>query len=164
MNGAAGTVTGPLPSAGLEHGSGAGSACQPCAHRLYAEMGAQPSAVPHARRCARQALTAWKLGDIADDIELVVSEIVTNAVRATLGMRAAAPVALYLALDRRGLYVLAWDCCPELPVLRAHADDAESGRGLELVSALSDEWGTCACAEGGGKVTWARFEVRGQRA
>ena len=71
-------------------------------------------------------------------------------------MQAATPVALYLALEHARLYALVWDCCPDLPVLRAHADDAESGRGLELVRALSADWG--ACAEQGGKVVFAMFD------
>jgi anti-sigma regulatory factor (Ser/Thr protein kinase) len=157
MSGAPGTVAGPVVSARAGSCAGAGSACHPRPHRLYVELAAQPGAVPYARRCTRQALAAWRLGHLADDIELVVSELVTNAVRAARGMPGAAPVALYLALERGRLFVLAWDCCPELPVLRAHPDDAESGRGLELVAALSADWG--ACAEAGGKVVFALFDL-----
>jgi anti-sigma regulatory factor (Ser/Thr protein kinase) len=157
MSGAPGAVTGPVLSAGPGVRAGAGSACHRRPHRLYAEMGAHPGAVPYARSCARQALSTWRLGSIADDVELVVSELVTNAVRATLARQAAVPVVLYLALERGRLYVLAWDCCPDLPVLGAHADDAESGRGLELVAALSAEWG--ASAEPGGKVVFAMFDL-----
>jgi len=98
----------------------------------------------------------------------VVSELATNAVTATIGMQAAAPVALYLALERGRLYVLVWDACPDLPARRDHASDAESGRGLELsgrglqlVQALSADWG--ACAQPGGKVTWARFDLEAAR-
>jgi len=127
------------------------------AHRSYLEAAAHPGAVPYVRCHTRQILAAWRLGQAADDIEIVVSELVTNAVRATLLVRAAAPVALYLALENGRLYVLVWDASPELPARRDHARDAESGRGLELVSALSDAWG--ACAQPGGKVTWARFEL-----
>jgi len=148
------------PGTARESRPSAGGAFHPRAHRSYLELIAAPGAVPYARRCIRQTLAASKLGGIADDVELVISELVTNAGRATLSMQAAAPVALYLALERGRLYALAWDCCPDLPVLRAHATDAESGRGLELVSALSDEWGACA-EQRGGKVTWARFELRG---
>ena len=161
MSGAPGTIAEPVVSAGPGSRSGADSSCQPRPHRLYVELAAQPGAVPYARRCTRQALTAWRLGHVADDLELVVSELVTNAVRAAPGMQAAVPVALYLALERGRLYVLAWDCCPDLPVLRAHADDAESGRGLELVRALSSDWG--ASAEPGGKVVYAMFDLERQR-
>jgi anti-sigma regulatory factor (Ser/Thr protein kinase) len=111
--------------------------------------------VPYIRRHTRQTLAAWRLGHAADEIEIVVCELVTNAVRATLSVRAAAPVALYLAVEHGRLYVLVWDASPQLPARRDHARDAESGRGLELVEALSEAWG--ACVQPGGKVTWARF-------
>src|SRR5712691_8928893 len=166
VTGAPGTVHGSsrlLPGADPASRSGAGGVFQAHGdaeaggrpHRSYVELAAQPGAVPYARRCARQALTAWRLGSIADDVELVTSELVTNSVRAALSLQAAAPIALYVALERCGLFVLVWDASPELPARRNHADDAESGRGLKLVSALSDEWGAYACAEQGGKVTWA---------
>ncbi len=54
--------------------------------RSYLELAAAPGAVPRARRHTRHMLAAWKLGHLADDAELVVSELLTNAVRATPGM------------------------------------------------------------------------------
>jgi anti-sigma regulatory factor (Ser/Thr protein kinase) len=154
------------PGTTREQCSGAGGAFH--AHRSYLEAGAHPGAVPYIRRHTRQILAAWRLGHVADDIELVVSELVTNAVTATLGMQAAASVALYLALERGRLFVLVWDCCPDLPTRRDHASDAEpghglelSGRGLHLVQALSADWG--ASAQPGGKVTWARFDLEAAR-
>jgi len=166
MSGAPGTVTGPILSAGRGSHSGAQGDAETNGsrpHRSYVELAAHPGAVSHARRCTRQALAAWRLDSIADDAALVVSELVTNAVTATLEMQAAAPVALYVALEHGRLYVLVWDCCPDLPARRDHASDAESGHGLELsgrglrlVTALSADWG--ACAQPGGEVTWARFD------
>src|SRR5450759_2541941 len=123
-------------------------------HRWYLELEAAPAAVPYARRCTRQTLTAWKLAHIADDTELIVSELVTNSLAATAAMQAAAPVALYLAADPDRLTVLVWDASPELPARRPAGDSAVSGRGLEIVGALSDIWGTCV-TEQGGKVVWA---------
>ena len=168
MTGAPGTAHGSprLLCDDPEPHSGAGGAFQ--RHRSYVEAGAHPGAVPYIRRHTRQTLAAWRLGHVADDIELVVSELATNAVTATIGMQAAAPVALYLALERGRLYVLVWDACPDLPARRDHASDAESGRGLELsgrglqlVQALSADWG--ACAQPVGKVTWARFDLEAAR-
>jgi anti-sigma regulatory factor (Ser/Thr protein kinase) len=146
------------PGTAQQSRPGAGGAFQPQAHRCYLEAGAHPGSVPYVRRHTRQILAAWRLDSIAEDVELVVSELVTNAVRATLAVQAAAPVALYLAVEHGRLYVLAWDCCPDLPVPRAHPGDAESGRGLDLVAALSDEWG--AAAEPGGKVVFAIFDLQ----
>jgi anti-sigma regulatory factor (Ser/Thr protein kinase) len=148
------------PGTAIQPRSVAGGAFHPRAHRSYVEAAAHPGAVPYVRRHTRQTLAAWRLGHVAADVELVVSELVTNAVRATLAMQAAAPVALYLALEHGRLYALAWDCCPDLPVLRAPAGDAESGRGLQMVQALSAEWG--AAAEPGGKVVFAIFDLAGQ--
>jgi anti-sigma regulatory factor (Ser/Thr protein kinase) len=142
------------PGTACEWRPGAGGAFHPRAHRFYAEIGAHPGAVPYARHCARQALAAWKLGGIADDAELIASELVTNAVAATRGMQAAAPVALYLAADPGRLTVLVWDACPGLPAWQPPDDEATAGRGLAIVQALSDRWG-CTVSGQGGKVVWA---------
>src|SRR5437879_6042694 len=105
MSGTPGIGTGPNLPCGPEPCSGAGGA-----YRCYLEAEAQPGAVPAARRAARQALAAWGLDHVAPDAELVLSELLTNAVQATL---AAAPpadvVAAYLALDLDRLFVLVWD-------------------------------------------------------
>jgi hypothetical protein len=64
-------------------------------------------------------------------------------------------VAAYLAFDLGRLFVLVWDCRAEPPVHSGHAGaDAESGRGLTIVSALSEKWG-CAFPPEGGKVIYA---------
>jgi len=81
---------------------------------------------------------------------------VTNAVRATARKQRAAPVALYLAADPGRLTLLVWDACRELPAHRPHGDDSAGGRGLDIVQALSDRWGTQAPVRGG-KVVWAWF-------
>ena len=150
-----------LPMSGIP-GAGPGGAGRPWAtrraHRSYVEVAAAPGAVPHARRCTRQALAAWELGQVADDAELVASELVTNAVRATARKQRAAPVALYLAADPGRLTLLVWDACSELPVHRPHGDASAGGRGLDIVQALSDRWGTQAPVRGG-KVVWAWFDL-----
>jgi anti-sigma regulatory factor (Ser/Thr protein kinase) len=159
MSGIPGTVTGPDLPGGPEPASGAGDAFRARkAHRSYLEVAAEPAAVPHARRCTRHALAAWELGPIAHDAELVVSELMTNAVRATLAMPPAAHVVLYLAADPGRLTLLVWDACPQPPRHRAHDDDSAGGRGLEIVQACSDRWGTWAPVQGG-KVVWAWFDL-----
>jgi hypothetical protein len=68
----------------------------------------------------------------------------------------------WLDLDR--LFVLVWDCCPLPPVHRGPAgDDAETGRGLEIVSLIADRWGT-AVPDEGGKVVWAQLSTASQEA
>lgn len=148
------------------------------AHRLYLAVPAQPDRVPYIRHCTTHTLNAWRLGHLASDAELVVSELLTNAVRATqeaaspltLGSQPVVPVVvLYLATDAEWLWVLVWDCCPESPAHPigpgngANADcepdpDAENGRGLEIVDAVSDSWGSCSAA-GVGKVVWAQLSL-----
>lgn len=150
-----GAGTGPTPPCG----PGARSA--PSARRTqrsYLEVAAAPDAVPYVRRCTRQTLAAWELGHVADDAELVVSELMTNAIRATLESSLAAHVVLHLAADPGRLTLQVWDACAEPPVPRPHGDDSAGGRGLEIVQALSDRWGSWAPVRGG-KVVWAWFDL-----
>ncbi len=150
-SGAPATVTGPALSAtGPEARSGGGGAI----HRTYMQVPAEPGAVPQARRITRQALEGWRLGRIADDAALVVSELMTNAVNTA----PAADVALYLAADSDRLTLLVWDASPELPTRHQHDDDAMSGRGLEIIDALADRWGSWGPVSGG-KVVWAWFDL-----
>lgn len=128
------------------------------AHRRYFAIAAVPDAVPYARRRTRQALAAWELGDVAKDAELVVSELMTNAVLAMLELPRASQIVLYLAVGPGWLTLLVWDACPELPVRRPHSGDSAGGRGLEIVQALSDRWGSWAPVQGG-TVVWAWFDL-----
>ena len=149
--GAPAAVTGPArPATGPEAHSGGGSAI----HRTYMQAPAVPGAVTRARRITRQALEGWGLGRIADDAELIVSEMMTNAISAA----PAADVALYLAADADRLTLLVWDASPDVPAHRPHDDDAVSGRGLEIISALADRWGSWGPVAAG-KVVWAWFDL-----
>ena len=67
-------------------------------------------------------------------------------------------MALYLAADTDRLTLLVWDASPELPARHQHDDDAVSGRGLEIISALADRWGSWGPVAGG-KVVWAWFDL-----
>jgi Histidine kinase-like ATPase domain len=184
-----------LPAGDPGSHAGAGGAFHPLrspvtdapTRQSYLEMEAQPDAVPVARRCTRNALEAWHLGAIASDVELIVSEIVTNAVAASeapstgtipaatditatapggaltrAGAAVAAParVGLYLAADPDRLTVLVWDASPQPPVRRPHEYDAIAGRGLEIVEALSTRWGWSMPSERG-KVVWAVLDLDG---
>ncbi|MBY8881330.1 SpoIIE family protein phosphatase [Streptomyces sp. PLK6-54] len=105
--------------------------------------------VAAARRLTRRQLAAWGLERLGETAELLVSELVTNAIRA-------ASYEVELRLMRVGkLLVEVSDDNHNLPQLqRADADD-EEGRGLALVSHLSRRWGTSRKAVG--KVVW--FEL-----
>ncbi|MFD8910376.1 SpoIIE family protein phosphatase [Streptomyces sp. NPDC059575] len=104
-----------------------------------------------ARRLARAALAEWGLEDLTDSLELLVSEVVTNAVRYTTR-----PVSVRL-LRTDVLRCEVSDDIPRLPRLcQARATD-EGGRGLYLVNKLARRWGATRLSAG--KVVW--FELSG---
>lgn len=109
----------------------------------------------HGPRQARQAVQAWAddigLGPVVHDLLLIVSELVTNAVR-----YGAPPVRVAVVADERSVTVGVVDGTAEHPVGRPAADDAESGRGLLLLSILSTEHGVLD--EPPGKVVWASLD------
>jgi Histidine kinase-like ATPase domain len=131
----------------------------------YLELGALPTAVPCARLHVKHVLREWDMSTLADTVELVVSELVTNAMRASAGLTSSQfagqwapglpPVRLWLASDGQFAVVQVWDANDQLPV-RQHAPlDAESGRGLLLVESLADDWGSYTPEASSGKVVWA---------
>ncbi|KUN25011.1 PAS sensor protein [Streptomyces antibioticus] len=106
-----------------------------------------PAQVAQARQAATEQLTAWGLDEAAFVTELVVSELVTNAIR-----YGEPPVQLRLIRDRT-LIVEVSDGSSTSPHLRrAHAYD-EGGRGLLLVAQLTQRWGSRQT--GSGKTIWA---------
>ena len=123
----------------------------------FLELGALPGAVPCARLHTRQVLWEWGLQESADTTELLVSELVTNAVYITRAAAAGTPVRLWLVSDRAQVVIWVWDASP-LPPARTDADgDAEHGRGLMLVQALSTKWGWDFPQGLGGKAVWAQI-------
>jgi len=118
------------------------------------EFGPLPSAIPCARLHAKHICKEWNLAHITDDAELIVSELMTNAIKAAGPHRDIQPVTLYLLASHEHLLIQVWDALTAVPAPRPHAIDAETGRGLEIVSLLSDRWGYYHL-DGGGKVVWA---------
>ena len=112
-----------------------------------------PTAVADARRHTRAVLTGWGLRSKADDAEMIVSELVTNALTAST---ADWTITLRLFSGTDSLLILVWDQSGELPEQRDPDDDEIGGRGLIVVEALSDAWGAVQGARGG-KVVWARI-------
>ncbi|MEW2079963.1 SpoIIE family protein phosphatase [Streptomyces sp. NPDC013433] len=102
-----------------------------------------------ARRLVRGALARWGLEELSDPVELLVSEVVTNAVRC-----ASRPVGIRL-LRTHVLRCEVDDDVPELPRLRQARVTDEGGRGLYLVNRLARRWGATRLSTG--KVVW--FEV-----
>jgi anti-sigma regulatory factor (Ser/Thr protein kinase) len=177
MSDRAGTVREPAAAGSAERDSGAGPVFQSgdeCSNALmtlgwpfqsHLELGALPSAVPCARLHARQVLWEWKLSAVAEPVELLVSELVTNAVQASADLpggrddRAYADgmptVRFWLAADPRRVLVQVWDRCRSRPQRQEPRPEAESGRGLLLVEALSSEWGSFTPKGWNGKLVWA---------
>jgi anti-sigma regulatory factor (Ser/Thr protein kinase) len=128
-------------------------------------LAALPSAVGRARAYARWALGTWQLPAMADTVELLVSELVTNAVKKTgvvdesmderLLVGKVNPIYLGLAALVDTLLIEVWDVSATPPLRRVTSDEDETGRGLLLVQALSKEWG-CQALETGGKVVWCK--------
>jgi anti-sigma regulatory factor (Ser/Thr protein kinase) len=121
----------------------------------FMELGALPGSVPCARYHARQILWEWRLDRLSDSVELVVDELVTNAVAASRDLDWPYPVRMWLLSDRANVLVLVWDANPQPPVRIDPGDDAESGRGLLLVEAISAQWDWYAGARAGGKLVHA---------
>ncbi|WP_030963207.1 ATP-binding SpoIIE family protein phosphatase [Streptomyces sp. NRRL S-378] len=109
----------------------------------------EETAPGRARRFARRALTRWGLEELSDSLELLVSEVVTNAVR-----YAERPVTLRL-LRTDVLRCEVGDDSPQLPRQRRARDTDEGGRGLFLVNRLARRWGATRLSSG--KVVW--FEL-----
>ncbi|MER7180036.1 SpoIIE family protein phosphatase [Streptomyces hyaluromycini] len=113
-----------------------------------------PAEVRRARAVVREQLHDWGLARLADPAELMVSELVTNAVRHSHSR----PVQLRLI---RGETLLCEvdDDDHTLPTLLGADPAAEAGRGLRVVSTLAREWGTSRTAAG--KTVW--FELTARR-
>jgi anti-sigma regulatory factor (Ser/Thr protein kinase) len=131
----------------------------------YLELGALPSAVPCARLHARQVLWEWELHALTDTAELIVSELLTNGLRAAHGLTGSRyaghwtpgtpPLRLWLYGEPQRIAIQVWDANNQLPSRRTTELEAESGRGLLLVEALSVAWGSFRPHESTGKVVWA---------
>jgi GAF domain-containing protein len=117
-------------------------------------LGSGADAVQRARR--------WALAEVAeepaapdDDVAVVVTELVTNAL-----LHGKAPVVLRLRPLDDGVRVEVQDAGRDVPVLSRHSSDAMTGRGLALVARLCAAWGA-EPAVSGGKVVWAEVRAGG---
>jgi anti-sigma regulatory factor (Ser/Thr protein kinase) len=128
-------------------------------HRSYLELDAIADAVPSARSHARRLLCDWGLDELTTDAELVLSELVTNGLKASQATGQGSPVRLWLLSDKVRLIIWVWDASPRLPARRAADPAAESGRGLILVDAISDQWSWFAHQDMGGKVVWSELSL-----
>ncbi|MGW1669993.1 SpoIIE family protein phosphatase [Streptomyces sp. NPDC002324] len=113
----------------------------------------EPRSVGRAREHARGRLQAWDLEPLIDTAELLVSELVTNALRYGEG-----EIRLRLLLDRT-LVCEVWDAGLVQPRRRRARDTDEGGRGLQLVGLLSAAWGSRRTPRG--KTVWFELPLPG---
>ncbi|GGK79690.1 hypothetical protein Sme01_21470 [Sphaerisporangium melleum] len=109
----------------------------------------EPTTVPKTRRRVRRKLADWGLSGDCDIVELLVSEVVTNAMRHSWG------AVMSLSADRGRVRCEVQDTNPGLPEVQEVHEGDEGGRGVYLMQALSTSWGSHPLATG--KVVW--FEV-----
>ena len=115
--------------------------------------------VHDAREFTRSTLTGWQMAGLLDDAGVVVSELLSNALRygvpGPVG-RAPSPHPVWLGLLRRRGAVLCAVSDPggDVPVVRTPDYFAESGRGLHVIDMLSESWGWTP-PDQAGKAVWA---------
>ncbi|MGP3927654.1 DUF5999 family protein [Streptomyces sp. 8N616] len=122
----------------------------PAATRAVWLLPPDPSSVSRARSLARTQLSDWALREHTDDTELLVSELVTNALRHAWG-----PIRFSLSQADGALRCEVEDTEPDPPQVCQAEDDDETGRGLQLLDALACRWGCERTPTG--KIVW--FEL-----
>jgi anti-sigma regulatory factor (Ser/Thr protein kinase) len=120
-------------------------------HQIELESGTRSPA--RARAVAADLVSEMHLEAIGDDLVLIVSELVTNAVR-----HAKPPVRLEIQADEHRVTVAVADGSPGRPVAHTAAADAEGGRGLPIIDLLAAETGVRPSPPG--KTVWAALARR----
>jgi PAS domain-containing protein/anti-sigma regulatory factor (Ser/Thr protein kinase) len=113
---------------------------------------ATADAVPGVRALVRRQLQEWGREAVVDDVELVVTELLANVV-----LHAPGAARVSLAVDGDGLLLEVSDSGAAMPAPRLATDSGTTGRGLGLVTGLTEAWGWSPDPEGTGKTVWCRF-------
>ena len=125
----------------------------PADHHIGWELPAELTAVKKARQLIEEPLERWQLAELVPTTQLLVSELVTNAIRYAVG-----GVTLRLVLEG-SLVCEVLDNSAALPRLRHAGRDEECGRGLEVVSQLAHRWGARRTPTG--KIVWCEQTLPG---
>ncbi|MFF5363174.1 ATP-binding protein [Streptomyces scabiei] len=130
-------------------------------------LNAIPQAVAAARLFVRHTLTLWSLEEHVETVALIMSELATNAVQASIitdaqamaqGISKDAVVGAQLRAVEASLFVEVYDRTSAVPVRRNPNQDAEGGRGLLLVDVLAKQWNVYRPSVGG-KIVWAELPL-----
>jgi serine/threonine-protein kinase RsbW len=109
------------------------------------------------RQITREVLTAWQLAQVEETAVLLVSELVTNAVRHARGTDA---ITVELEVVRTCLRIEVYRCRPGLAVPRAAGEFDESGFGSVLMDSLAGQWGVRETMTG--TSMWAKLDIRAE--
>ena len=116
----------------------------------FAMLPSDVASVRIARAFVAEAMEQWQADVDRAAVELATSEVVTNAVR-----HAGSDVGVTVRLVDDTVRVDIADSSRALPVVRHASPDTTSGRGLDIVEAVTDDWGVDVDdAPGGGKAVW----------
>ncbi|WP_051790661.1 SpoIIE family protein phosphatase [Streptomyces sp. NRRL S-1022] len=118
------------------------------------DLAFQATSVRRARVLTDERLAQWQLDELAFSAELIVSELVTNAIRHACG-----PVELRLIRTETRLVCAVSDHSSTSPHLRRATAGEEGGRGLFLVAQIALRWGTRYTHDG--KIIWAELPLPG---
>jgi anti-sigma regulatory factor (Ser/Thr protein kinase) len=121
------------------------------------------SRIRAARHFTISTLQRWGVAERREDVVVVVSELLTNALLhalpAACHARTGWPIRLGLLQPERGVMCAVADPSRVAPVLQQSEHLGETGRGLHVIAALSDRWG-CTMPTDMGKVMWATFSTQ----
>jgi anti-sigma regulatory factor (Ser/Thr protein kinase) len=118
------------------------------------QFSAEPASASLARAFVSSRLLRAGVPQLEDDVLLVVSELVTNAIT-----HARTPVTVTLERSGPCVVLTVCDLSPSVPVMRTADAMAGGGRGLMIVDVLSGDWGV-KVSPSGSKTVWAAFEVQ----
>ncbi|MFC4532371.1 ATP-binding protein [Sphaerisporangium dianthi] len=121
----------------------------------YWDIPRDPTVLADVRKMIRLTLSTWRLAgagdDLTDDVVLASAEVLSNAV-----VHGLPPIWFRLQMSDETLLAEITDHGAGRPEPRTGSDDAEHGRGMTIVEALSDEWGVLPAPEGVAKTVWFR--------
>jgi anti-sigma regulatory factor (Ser/Thr protein kinase) len=121
----------------------------PCPRQAHWELPADPSVAAKCRALVRETLAEWGLHDLIDDVVVVVTELLGNAI-----IHGGPPIHLVLHAGQGTLAGSVTDRGDGWPRLCAAGTELEHGRGLCIVAALTDRWGVEPVLGGSGKTIW----------